>query len=217
MLVSAEIRWFWADLPPGLESWFRAGPFPPGGGSLPPRLDEYLLDPGQLELGLRKRGLIKKGIEVKGLVTTIAQPVQIGPFTARLQVWTKWTSESLRLEGMTTVKTYKVRWLRKFDTSGVNIRELPLDKDEALVNKEDDLPVLGCNVELTSVSLKEGGAKWWTLGYEAFGTLESVDQSLRRTFDHIAVSNAVPLQGGFELSYPAWLNSQLSTNRDKIA
>jgi hypothetical protein len=34
MLVSPEIRWFWADSPPaGLESWFRAGTFPPGGGN----------------------------------------------------------------------------------------------------------------------------------------------------------------------------------------
>jgi hypothetical protein len=212
MLVSAEIRWFWPDSPPdGLESWFRAGTFPPGGGNPPPRLDEYLVDPGQCELGLKKRGE-KKGIEVKGLVTTSVQPVQIGPITARIQVWTKWTSESLRLDGMTTVGTYKLRWLRKFDTTGPTIRELVLGKDEALVNKEDDLPAQGCNVELTIVSLKENGPKWWTLGYEAFGSIDSVKENLRRTIDHFVVTNVSPLHPGFEQSYPEWLSAQLSAN-----
>jgi hypothetical protein len=213
MQISAEIRWFWENSPPaGLESWFHTSRFPPGGGSSPPRLDEYLLDPGQFEIGLKKRGVVKKGIEIKGLVKTVAQPIQIGPFTGHIQVWTKWTSESLRLDGMLTVKTYKLRWLRKFDTAGATIRELVLDKNEALVNAEDDLPVQGCNVELTTVSLKENGPKWWTLGYEAFGTLESVEQSLWRTLNHLVGSNIAPFQVGLELSYPAWLCNQLPAN-----
>ena len=134
MQNSAEIRWFWpGPLPETIESWFYSGAFPPGGGSPPPRLDEYLLDPSQLELGLKKRGL-KKGIEIKGLVTTVAQPIQIGPFTGRIQVWTKWTSESLRLDGMATVKTYKTRWLRKFDITDVHVREIQLGVDERPIN-----------------------------------------------------------------------------------
>jgi hypothetical protein len=211
MLVSAEIRWFWHDAAvPGIESWFCAGPYRPGGGP-PPRVDEYLWDPGQVELGLKKRGE-KPGIEVKGLIATVGQTVQIGSINGHIQVWTKWTSESLRLDSMAVVKTYKVRLLRKFDIVGGSFRELPLDKFEKLVNKNEDLPVEGCNVELTTVSLKENGPKWWTLGFEAFGTLNSVEQNLRKTVAHFVGSSLPDLQGGAEQSYPAWLSARLSAN-----
>jgi hypothetical protein len=85
MLVSAELRWFWKETPPpGLELWYRSGPFPPGGGAL--RSDEYLLEPSQTELGLKKRGGGRGGVEVKGLVSIgTALPE---PFDGRIQLWT---------------------------------------------------------------------------------------------------------------------------------
>jgi hypothetical protein len=70
MQLSAEIRWFWQGAIPGsVEKWFHGGlgSCHPGGGK--PRLDEYLYEQGQVELGLKKRGT-KPGIEVKGLIAT---------------------------------------------------------------------------------------------------------------------------------------------------
>src|SRR5258707_15624969 len=114
MLVSAEIRWFWKeDLPPGVEAWFRRGACGPGGGKL--RTDEYLVDPMQHELGLKKRDG-GRGIEVKGLVALRAKTA--APLDARVQIWSKWTSDSLTIDHLPRVVVRKIRWLRKYDTEG---------------------------------------------------------------------------------------------------
>jgi hypothetical protein len=57
---------------------------PPGGGLL--RLDEYLSDPNQCELGIKRRGG-KKGVEVKGLVTHAEQQLAAGPFVGPIEIW----------------------------------------------------------------------------------------------------------------------------------
>jgi hypothetical protein len=111
MQVSAEIRWFWHDAsPPSLEDWFckadghycSAG----GGGT---RVDEYLRDASQVELGLKRRGS-KKGVEVKGLVAVTWGGLAVGPFAGPVELWAKWTSEPLELNSASTVTTTKRRW-----------------------------------------------------------------------------------------------------------
>jgi hypothetical protein len=58
MEVSAEIRWLWHNtVPPGLVDWFcpaDAHGCPAGGGRT--RMDEYLRDAHQVELGCKRRG-----------------------------------------------------------------------------------------------------------------------------------------------------------------
>jgi hypothetical protein len=82
VLISAEVRWFWRGaLPSGLEQWFRSGTPVPGGGNS--REDEYLLDPLQLELGVKNRSG-RPGVELKGLIEVRASPPQ--PFSGRAQV-----------------------------------------------------------------------------------------------------------------------------------
>src|SRR4030095_5243504 len=54
MLLSAEVRWFWEGRIPELTRWFGSGPFAPGGGEV--RVDTYVGDPAQLELGVKSRG-----------------------------------------------------------------------------------------------------------------------------------------------------------------
>jgi hypothetical protein len=67
------------------------------------------------------------------------------------------------------------------------------------------LPGLGCNVELTRVELR-GEQVWWTLGFEAFGELSSVERSLRNTLSIMAARQPPPLGTGELLNYPAWLS-----------
>lgn len=71
MQVSDESRWFWSGSPTErLEEWFR-GKHPdgiPAGGGKERRYD-YLRDPDQDELGIKRRGE-KPGVEVKGLVSS---------------------------------------------------------------------------------------------------------------------------------------------------
>ena len=143
MQVSAEIRWFWKNiLPPKLKEWFcnaKDNTCAAGGGK--PRVDEYLYDRSQIELGLKRRGG-KPGVEVKGLVTGKWGSLIASPFVGPIELWTKWTSEVLELNSGWTVPTEKIRWLRKFDTAKQLPEEIPLDsKEKPLGNRA--LPALG--------------------------------------------------------------------------
>jgi len=202
MQVSAEIRWFWrAKCPDAIETWFRSGSTQPGGGSA--REDEYLHEPTQLEFGLKRRGK-KIGVEAKGLVAVLPQPSNAVPFLGLIEIWCKWQLLTVALSGLPTVPTRKLRWLRKFDTSGEEPSEIPLGEDETPVDGRA-LPGLGCNVELTRVELR-GEQVWWTLGFEAFGELPSVERSLRNTLSIMATRQPPPLGTGELLNYPAWLS-----------
>jgi hypothetical protein len=209
MQNSAEIRWFWpSPLLEGVESWFRSAPFAPGGGK--PRLDVYLVDPAQLELGIKKRG-DKGGIEVKGLVGRFSSAFRIGTLVARGDLWTKWNSPALKLDGLMTQNANKIRWLRKFVVTDASVREIQLREDETPLNREERLPEQGCNLELTKVSLIKGGPEWSTIGFESFGDYISVEAVLRRTLEHLAKAALPTFSAGEELSYPAWLASRSSS------
>jgi hypothetical protein len=208
MQVSAEIRWFWHDAsPPGIEDWFckaDAHYCSAGGGGT--RVDEYLRDASQVELGLKRRGG-KKGVEVKGLVAVTWSGLAVGPFAGPVEVWTKWTSEPLELNSTSTVNTTKRRWLRKFDTIVPLPQEIPLDTEEKPLDNRP-LPALGCNVELTQVSLLNGDV-WWTLGFEAFGTIRTVENDLRAVATILAARRPPGLGDGLLASYPAWLKEHV--------
>lgn len=202
MLNSAEVRWFWRDmLAPGLESWFRSGKPDAGGGT--PRTDEYLVDDRQRELGMKKRAGTS-GIEIKGLVAV--RPPLPEPFSARVQIWTKWTSQALTIDHLPRKVVRKTRWLRKYDTGGSDIRELALDADERL---RDSLaaPEHGCQLELVALTIDGSADRWWSVGFEAFGTLDTVEDSLRRTIAFVRPLAGEALAGGLELSYPDWLSA----------
>src|SRR6185295_7238427 len=58
MRMTAEIRGFWAGHPPpSFAAWFRAaGPSWGGASDSKSRIDEYLRDPAQTTLGIKRRG-----------------------------------------------------------------------------------------------------------------------------------------------------------------
>jgi hypothetical protein len=205
MLQSAEIRWFWRGaLPPGLEDWFRgrgAHPCAAGGGGT--RTDEYLRDPGQGELGIKSRGG-KPGLEIKGLVEVATPGLAVAPFAGPVEIWVKWSCEALDLGSRPRIPTEKQRWLRKFDTAGPTPEEIPLDDAERPVGGRP-LPERGCNVELTRVGLP-AGIVWWTLGFEAFGRLATLQADLAAAAAALAGRRPPPLPGGILASYPAWLD-----------
>lgn len=208
MQLSAEVRWFWPELlPTQLEEWYRAagnhdGVLPGGGAT---RVDVYLRDDQQEELGLKNRGQ-KAGVEVKGLVEEGRVDLDVGPFRGPIQIWCKWTSERLTLEGKATVSLEKRRWLRKFDGGASLLEEIPLDENESGARRPDR----GCNVELTRVLVDPpSGQLWWTLGLESFGTLATVHEDLRRTAELLARRNCPGLDSGTQASYPKWLTTCL--------
>lgn len=210
MQISAETRWFWSGLPaPKIEMWFvgeTQHTCSAGGGE--PRVDEYLCDRNQFELGLKKRGG-KLGVEVKGLVSDRWGQLSAGPFSAPIELWTKWASEILELKEALVIPIEKTRWIRKFDTSADPPHEIPLDRNERPVGSSA-LPILGCNVELTRIKLPDG-ASWWTLGFEAFGTITTVSKSLEIAARELAGRHPPELAEGFIASYPAWLVKHVFT------
>jgi hypothetical protein len=202
MQVSAEIRWFWKDVPPsGLKDWFISEAVhgcEAGGGNR--RDDKYLVDKEQDELGIKQRGG-KPGVEIKSLVADKYATLSEEPFAGPIQIWVKQATEVLEIEPNIVIT--KQRWLRGYDTSGPTPIEIPLDQDEKPKDGRK-LPENGCNVELTQVSLPTGQV-WWTLGFEAFGGLDTVAASLVATAKHLAKRNPPELKGGQCQSYPEWL------------
>lgn len=205
MLISAEARWFWANNPPDdLENWFcKASDSYCGAGGGKTRTDEYLNDSSQVELGVKRRGM-KPGVEVKGLVSITWGGLAAGPFVGPIEHWVKWISNLLELKPGSTIAIEKQRWLRKFDTTAACPQEVPLDPEEERLDKKP-LPALGCNVELTRITLPTR-VTWWTLGFEAFGAVATVENDLRAVATVLAARRPPELSGGFMASYPTWLS-----------
>lgn len=210
MQLSAELRWFWKDeLPEGLFEWFcegRGETCAAGGGKV--RQDVYLRDPKQSELGIKRRGE-EPGVEIKSLVAT--RQIPLGHFpgltAAPLQIWVKQTSTALELPQNATIRSTKTRRLRKFDMTGGASTEIPLGPDEALLNKSQEPPARGCNVELTKVVVE--GQTWWTLGFESFqssGSLNTIESDALRTAEEMASRNPPPFGTPLVASYPEWLS-----------
>jgi hypothetical protein len=212
MQVSAEVRWFQVgSVPDDLREWF-CEPAPDfrhlvGGGRQ--RIDVYLLIQ-ESELGIKSRGG-KRGLEVKGLVDVLPWQLDFGQVSVVPQLFCKWSSAQLEVANLPTVETVKTRWLRKFDTAAVDLREIPLgagDFGEDPIMKSER-PDVGCNVELTSVT--KGNETWWTFGAESFAfgrpgrTLELVEQGLLRAMQALRSYAKIDLRGAQYLGYAEWL------------
>jgi hypothetical protein len=200
MLLSAEVRWFWRGRCPQLvHDWFFESGLPPGGGHS--RIDRYVSQRSEPEISLKKRG-DQLGFDVKGLVTRNSP--ELVPLAPHIEIWCKWpcTIPGFRLTDEVAIT--KTRWLRKFDTSKYVRSEIPLDSGER-PNKGYSLPVQGCNVELTEVQIVGHSEVWWTLGFKAFGDLDSVSTNLTLTLmPEKPVLERIVASGAF-VSYPAWL------------
>jgi hypothetical protein len=209
--VSAESRWFWRlSAPNGWLDWFCQADFhgfPAGGGK--ERRDNYLRDANQTELGIKLRGG-KPGIEVKGLVSRVSGGLLTEPFIGPIELWTKWTSGALELNPASTIVTEKIRWIRKFDTQSGSPRELQVDEEEI----GEPFPDRGCNMDFTRLILPDGEL-WWTLGFEAFGKLDDLEDSLRNVVAATALRRPPGLGDAVSLSYPAFLKQFLRRNEQQ--
>lgn len=210
MQVTAELRWFWSTSQDDLKAWFcdeNIHNFPAGGGGA--RIDSYLRDAKQVELGLKHRGG-RSGVEIKGLVAVTTGGCTEAPFDGDIEIWSKWTSKTLLLDTDKTVSTEKQRWLRKFDTTGKKTIELRVDNKEISL----ETPERGCSVEFTRVRFVDfethealpDSEIWWTLSFESFGNLGNISESLLKTVAEMARRNPPPLEKSYRSSYPAWLN-----------
>ena len=201
------------SIPDDLKKWF-CEPAPDfrhrvGGGHQ--RIDVYVLIQDS-ELGIKSRGG-KKGFEVKGLVDVLPWQLDFGQMSVVPQLFCKWSSGQLEFADLPAVETVKTRWLRKFNTAAVDLREIRLGGadfgEDPMVKSER--PDIGCNIELTSVT--KGNETWWTFGAESFAfgrpgrTVELVDQGLHRAMQALPGHAKVDLRGARYLGYAEWLTA----------
>ena len=182
--------------------------FPAGGGP-PARSDEYLIEPNQRELGVKKRG--GGGVEIKTLIETGSDSLSRPPFNGPMELWCKAKSSALPLNGLPLIVIEKERRLRKFDTTGAKPIEIQLIPDST--EKPIDgraLPSQGCNVEFTSIRVQPDRQAWWTFGFEAFGPLSTVKHSLNNVARMLAERLPPALTDGILESYPTWLTDHLN-------
>jgi hypothetical protein len=133
MQISAEIRWFWRDPGPvHVKEWFRNAQvhgFDAGGPRV--RVDRYLRDHRQAELGIKSRDEHpgeELSVEMKGLVNSALGTLNAGPFVGTIELCSR--ALGISFCERTSLATQKERWLRKFDTSAQSPGEIPLGKDE---------------------------------------------------------------------------------------
>ena len=159
-------------------------------------------DVTQVELGMKHRG-DKPGFEVKGLVSKEWGELDAAPFLGPIEIWAKWTSEALVLDSsVITTHIRKKRWIRKFSTDGDSPSEIELEDENP--KNEGPLPILGCNVELTQITLVNGDI-WWTFAFESFGALTTIAKDIRSVADLLASRHPPTIEDGLRLSYPGWL------------
>jgi hypothetical protein len=106
------------------------------------------------------------------------------------------------------VAVTKTRWLRKFDTSKYVRSEIPLGANQK-PTPGYSLPAQGCNVELTEIVMAGHAGRWSTLGFEAFGDLDSVPTNLTLTVLPEKPLLLRIIGSGAFLSYPSfWLRAR---------
>jgi hypothetical protein len=129
-----------------------------------------------------------------------------GRCTAPIELWSKWNSEALSLQGLPVVSISKTRLLRKYRVHADQVREIALQANEK-PKIEQSLPAKGCNIELTRIADGAEGI-WWTLGCEAFGlSLPDVTRNLKLVSWEVFDGKVPLINSGLPASYPSWLMS----------
>lgn len=215
MKVTAEARLWWPSWAgKALLAWFDGlGTPAPGGTALrgranaSGRTDVYLLDPHEIDVGIKVRaaGANTPQVEIKTLISREADQAPFGPVT----LWAKVSSTGLRLETSRTVAVTKWRTLRRYEWHDGGWSEVPLDAQENSLGRTQ--PERGCDVELTRVAVEGVAGAWHTVACEAFGPLGDVERILRHYVEEIIATRFPPDASGAEAaSYPEFLSRRLT-------
>jgi hypothetical protein len=220
-----ELRWFFeievlsgqsleaAQIPTAVQTWFNGGEtgLPTGAEYIDTesRPDTYLNVPDSAGLGVKVRA--GKRVEVKRRHVDVGLRTWPGGVEGRVEQWVKWSfaladknEKGEKIEGPDVYKpagswlvVEKQRQLRKFEVKG--------DAVAAVVAKINPLPSQGCNLEITR--LVYAHHVWWSLGFESFGELETVEKNFNLVMNYVplAFPGASMLTAEHSYAYPAWL------------
>lgn len=168
------------------------------------RTDAYLLLPARETVGVKQR---QGRLEVKALMQ-LPQPFVHADLDGLRDQWVKWSFNPSKPVAQTLggelaaagpwAAVEKVRYLLK----------LSLDRGAPELVAPDARPDVGCNVELTALTLDFTTAPWLTFGFEAFGAPEQVMGHLQAAVQHFRAAagpSPVVLDATSAGSYPVWL------------
>ena len=215
MQPSMEVRWFLTGTAPKeVEQWFRRGYVSPKDAPIDneARDDIYLSLPDSAALGIKLRA--GKKIEVKQRQSSTGVQTLRAGIEGGIEQWVKWSFDLMATDDKgepirspheiappgywTIIK--KRRLLRKF---AVIAAEKVITVDA--VNQRPDE---GCNMEL--VWLEVNGKQWWSLGFESFGKLDTVEKNLRLVLEQVLPDPNFPeMRAEQSYAYPAWLGMLL--------
>jgi hypothetical protein len=111
----------------------------------------------------------------------------------------------LTIDQQPRIAIHKTRWIRKYDTAGAVVTEIELDDTERPRHVAASRIDRGCQLELVTLRVDDRNERWASLGFEAFGELDTLEDSLHRTIAYLSDAPVVTL--GAELSYPEWLDT----------
>lgn len=206
MQSSMEVRWFLTGTAPKeVEQWFRRGYVSPKDAPIDDeaRDDIYLSLPDSEALGIKLRA--GKKIEVKQRLSSSGVQTLRAGIEGGVEQWVKWSfdlmarNDEIASPGYWTV-IKKRRLLRKFAVIAA--------EKVTVVDAVNQRPDEGCNMELAW--LEVNGKKWWSLGFESFGKLDTVEKNLRLVLEQVLPDPNFPeMRAEQSYAYPAWLGMLL--------
>ena len=197
MRITAELRWFWPGAPPtDFQDWFiKPGSAWEAARGPEERTDAYLRDTLQGTLGIKQRGQAA-AIEIKGLICRREPPMRFAGVGCPVELWGKWPSAQLQLDADRLIPVAKQRWTRKFDGAGVEVVAASATGATQRAS--------GCDAEFTLIAGPQDSS-WWSVGFEAFGHLDTVEPMLAATVAMLEARSPPPLPSGEASAYPQWL------------
>ena len=210
MQSTAEVRWFFeGSIPDAVAGWFFQSDLL---AEEPQREDVYLSFRSVTSTGVKFRS---GRLEIKPMVTDLGVHQWSADVDGRMQTWVKWSCalppiallQQALAQREPFVPVGKSRVLRKYS----------FDRGFEEVDAATARPEDGCNLELTRLEVND--ARWWTIGFEAFGFRhpERVIEILEQTVQVFAADPSRPstfaneksprahLGSDDSFSYPGWL------------
>ncbi len=202
-LLTTEVRWFRrGSVPQAVHHWFSTlGRHPE---LQPPRLDYYLriLDGDALGIKIREGKVEVKQRHFRRHGTPFG-----GITIGWIETWHKW-SFSLASSGehlLEAINQHPTQWI------GVRKERSALYFRVTAEGRVTDVPATasllqGCGVELSKIVGEGWESPWWSLGFEAFGLSQGLDQILKVVAEALFSQEGAPqLKLVDSYGYPRWL------------
>jgi len=195
-----EVKWFREGaIPRETLKWFEQRDGQPE--TQPCRVDYYLCVTDRDSLGIKLR---EGRIEIKQRHRQYGVVRFDGRVAGLVEQWHKWGFEliqpgsdpaSILGASRSWIGVKKDRRLYRYRVT---------DDQKVVAVPTTDYPVQGCHLELTRIGVGDRG--WWSLGFEAFGDLSTIQESLFLVARKVLAAGAPPvLEAKDSYGYPTWL------------